>query len=627
MPQGSKGKSLGWLLTFLGIVLVIALVLGLNIGLSLVIQNFVVSILLIALVSASIMTIYLYAVSIISEKLNIYFPLASLFKRPPKITMSSPPPAGRGGVEGVAGAPSGIVSIPLEREKERALSILTPPPTTRHFKYISKLEDYPDVYVGIIEDPESGGIKYVVLEPELTEKEKKLYKRIVSILEEELVIDSRMLKNRDEALRYIEEKLIEVIRRHKLEVPRPTVKKFLYYFNRDFLGLGKIEPLMHDPMIEDISCDGVGIPVYIWHREFESIPTNIVFETEEELDSFITRLAYLSGRHISLANPIVDATLPDGSRVQLTLGKEVTQKGSTFTIRKFRTDPLTVTDLVIYNTMSSELAAYFWYAIEKKFSILVAGGTASGKTTTLNVLSMFILPGLKIVTIEDTQELNLPHENWIPSVTRTAFGEAGVGEITLYDLLKASLRQRPDIIIVGEVRGEEAYTLLQAAATGHGGLSTIHADSIKAAINRLATPPMNVPKPLIATALHIIALQLKLKIGERTVRRITHVAEIVGYDHEKDDIILNDVFKWDPTQDKHMFLGKSHIYKLIQERYGETQEQIERAIKMREEVIKWMVKKGIRRYRDVARVIREFYNDPEGFYTRVRGELAIEETK
>ena len=302
----------------------------------------------------------------------------------------------------------------------------------------------------------------------------------------------------------------------------------------------------------------------------------------------------------------------------------MTQKGSTFTIRKFRADPLTVTDLIVYNTMSSEMAAYFWYVIEKKFSMLVAGGTASGKTTTLNVLSMFILPGLKIVSIEDTQELNLPHENWIPSVTRSSFGESAVGEITLFDLLRAALRQRPDIIIVGEVRGEEAYTLLQAAATGHGGLSTIHADSVEAAINRLSTPPMNVPKPLIATALHVIALQLKLRIGDRTVRRIVHVSEIVKYDPSTDSIILNDAFRWDPATDEHHFLGKSHIFKLIQQRYGESEAEIQRAIMMREHVLRWMVAKGIRRYRDVAKVIMEFYNDPEGFYARVRGELGVE---
>lgn len=555
------------------------------------------------MVSAFIVTAFLYIITTLLKRPKV--------AKPPKTTM---PPVEKGVEEG-EGKPV-TTPVPLKVSKD-----------IKYFKHISKLEDYADVYAGIIEDPETGSNKYVVLEPELTEKEKKLYEKIVSILEEELTLDSKVFKSREEALKHIEDKLVEVVKKYKLDVPKPTIKKFLYYFNRDFLGLGKIEPLMHDPLIEDISCDGVGVPVYIWHREYESIPTNIVFETEEELNSFIVRLAYLSGKHISLANPIVDATLPDGSRVQLTFGKEVTQKGSTFTIRKFRTDPLTVTDLVIFNTMSSELAAYFWYAIEKKFSILVAGGTASGKTTTLNVLSMFILPGLKVVSIEDTRELNLPHENWIPSVTRTAFGESEVGEITLYDLLKASLRQRPDIIIVGEVRGEEAYTLLQAAATGHGGLSTIHADSIRAAIGRLTTPPMNVPKPLIAAALHIIALQLKLKIGERTLRRITHVAEVVEYDFKKDDIILNDVFKWDPVHDKHVFLGKSHIYKLIEERYGETREQIERAIKMRKEIIEWMVRKGIRRYRDVAKVIREFYNDPEGFYNRVRGELAIEKAK
>jgi flagellar protein FlaI len=619
-----KGKIIGWFLSFLGILLAVALTIGLNLALYMAFPNPLIGLAFMALVLVTVLIVYFLLLSLISSKFGIYLPIKNPFRRRKEEQPEMTPPAGGRELmeEGLMSSGAPIAYPTFQRDEPK---ITTTKISAVHFKYITRLEGkYPDVYVGVIEDPETGGVKYVVIEPEMNEKEVEAYKRIVGFLEEELEVDVESLKSREEAKQYVKSKISEIIRKHRIRVPRSSLNKFMYYFERDFLGLGKIEPLMHDPMIEDISCDGVGIPVYIWHREFESIPTNIMFESEKELDSFIIRLAHLSGRHISLANPIVDATLPDGSRIQLTLGKEVTQKGSTFTIRKFRADPLTVTDLIKYRTMSTELAAYFWYAIEKRFSILVAGGTASGKTTTLNVLSMFILPDLKIVSIEDTRELNLPHKNWIPSVTRTGFGETEMGEITLFDLLKASLRQRPDIIIVGEVRGEEAYTLLQAAATGHGGLSTIHADSVKAVIERLSTPPMNVPKPLIASALHIIAMQLKLRIGNRSVRRITHVAEIVRYDHGKDDIVLNDVFKWDPVADTHKFLKKSHIFKLIQERYGEQEEEIKRAIEMRKTVLEWMVKKDIRNYRDVSKVIREFYTDPEGVYTRARGELSIE---
>lgn len=601
--RGKRG-SIAWMIIFLSVFA--ALALGFAIASPPLFVAFTSSLLL---ASSIVISIIALAYAVLRWKFKIQFPIVRLFKR--RATAERPPQAG---------------SLEADEPSSKYEAEERPPAaaTYTRFKHMYKLDiEYFDVYAGIAEDPETGGLKYVVIEPEMNDRERELYKKILSLLEEELVVDSRAFKDRAGAREYIKREVLEVSRRHRLKIPKATLTKFLYYFERDLLGLGKIEPLMHDPMIEDISCDGVGVPIYIWHREFENLPTNIMFESSAELDAFISRLAYISGKHVSLAHPMLDATLPDGSRVQLTFGKEVTHRGGTFTIRKFRADPLTVTDLIMSNTMSAEMAAYFWYAIEKKFSMLVAGGTASGKTTTLNVLSMFILPESKIVTIEDTRELNLPHQNWIPSVTRSAFAADSVGEITLFDLLKAALRQRPDIIIVGEVRGEEAYTLLQAAATGHGGLSTIHADSIEAAINRLSTPPMNVPKPLIASALHIISLQLKLRVRDRTVRRIVHVAEIVKYDPETDSIILNDVFKWDPASDQHRFLGKSHLFKLIQERYGESEAEIRRAITMREHVLRWMVAKGIRKYKDVAKVIREFYADPEGFYARVMGELGV----
>jgi len=239
---------------------------------------------------------------------------------------------------------------------------------------------------------------------------------------------------------------------------------------RDFVYLGRIEYLMRDHMIEDVSCDGPKIPIYVWHRQYESMPTNIAYESVDELDKFVVRLSYLARRHVSVAQPIVDGTLPDGSRLNATFGSEVTKGGSSFTIRKFTADPLTIIDLITFNTISPEIGAYLWFLVENRASVLISGGVASGKTTFLNSIAMFIRPELKLVTIEDTAELNIPHENIIQSLTRTGFGAAGeASEISLFDLLKNALRQRPDYIIVGEIRGTEAYTLFQAVATGHGG--------------------------------------------------------------------------------------------------------------------------------------------------------------
>jgi flagellar protein FlaI len=461
-----------------------------------------------------------------------------------------------------------------------------------------------DAYAGIEVDEATGALRYVVIEPTLSDEEKRYYEVIKKLLVDELDVELSALGSQERAEEYLREQVRRIVKRYRLPISRHSLEKLLYYFTRDFIRYGKIDALMHDPMIEDISCDGPGLPVYIYHREYESIPTNIVFESEKEVESFVSKLAYKAGKHISLANPIVDATLPDGSRLQLTYGREVTKKGSTFTIRRFRADPLTIIDLIRLNTLSSEMAAYFWYCIEKKLSILVGGGTASGKTTTLNAISMFILPGSKIVSIEDTAELNLPHENWIPSVARTAAMATGAGEITLFDLLRAALRQRPEIIIVGEVRGAEAYTLFQAMATGHGGLGTIH-----------------VPRALIGTSLDIIALQLRIRVGERSLRRIVEVAEVVGLDTRTNELLLNTAFRWDPTTDRFTFTGRSKAYEKINLRYGVPLERIRDEVEDRRLVLEWMAAKGIRSYRDVARVIREFYTDPGAVLGRARLEL------
>jgi flagellar protein FlaI len=375
---------------------------------------------------------------------------------------------------------------------------------------------------------------------------------------------------------------------------------------------------MRDHMIEEISCDGTDIPLYVWHREHESIPTNIKFETDTELNNFARKLAYICGKHISMSDPIVDASLPDGSRINLTLGHEITRRGSTFTIRRFRSDPITVIDLIKFGTMSVDIAAFMWYLIEKKSTMLVAGGTASGKTTALNALSTFIKPGQKVVSIEDTQELNLPHENWVPAVSRQNFTDTQIGEINQFDLLRAALRQRPDIIIVGETRGKEAYTLFQAMATGHGGFSSIHADSIEATLTRLTSAPMDVPKALISNSLDLITLQLKIRVGNKSARRIIQVAEIDGMDENTGQLKTNTVFRWNPSTDTHEFLGKSIVFEKIKERDGETDEQINYELTKRRVALEWMVNNNVREHRKVSECIMEYYEDPERFYERKR---------
>ena len=488
---------------------------------------------------------------------------------------------------------------------------------------LSKLDwDNNEIHAGIIKDPSAkGGLRYQVIEPVLSERDQKAFEIIKKLLMTELTVSLHDIKSKKDAERRLKKKIASMIKKYRLKIPPRNIAKINYFAVRDFVYLGKIEPLMRDHMIEEISCDGTNIPIYIWHREHESMPTNIVFEKDAELNNFSRKMAYICGKHVSMADPIIDASLPNGSRINLTLGHEITKRGSTFTIRRFRADPITVIDLIKFGTMSIDIAAYMWYLAEKKATMLVAGGTASGKTTALNALATFIRPGEKVVSIEDTQELNLPHENWIPAVSRQNFTDTQVGEINQFDLLRAALRQRPDIIIVGETRGREAYTLFQAMATGHGGFSSIHADSVDATLTRLTSSPMDVPKALIANSLDLITLQLKIRVGNKSVRRIIQVSEIDGIHETTGEIRTHEIFKWNPKTDTHDYLGNSVIFRKLKERDGDNEEKINYELTKRRLALEWMVKNDIRDHKDVTANVMEYYADPERYYERKRLEV------
>ena len=493
-------------------------------------------------------------------------------------------------------------------------------PTVPQFMTLSKIDfDQYDVRAGLIKDPTArGGIRYQIIEPTLSKMDADALEVIKKLLMTELSVSQTTIKSKEEAKYRLGKKIDRLIKTYRLKIPQKNIARIKYYAIRDFVHLGKIEPLMRDHMIEEISCDGTDIPLYVWHREHESIPTNIIYKTDADLNNFTRKLAYICGKHVSMADPIVDATLPDGSRINLTLGHEITKRGSTFTIRRFRADPITIVDLIKFGTCSIDIAAFMWYLAEKKSTMLVAGGTASGKTTALNALSTFIKPGQKVVSIEDTQELNLPHENWVPAVSRQTFTDTQIGEINQFDLLRAALRQRPDIIIVGETRGKEAYTLFQAMATGHGGFSSIHADSIEATLTRLVSAPMDVPKALIANSLDLVTLQLKIRVGNKSARRMIQVAEIDGIDEKTGQLKTNTVFQYNPKTDSHEFSGKSVVFEKIMERDGDTQEKIDYELTKRRVALEWMVKNNIREHKKVSEVIMEYYEDPERFYERKR---------
>jgi flagellar protein FlaI len=492
------------------------------------------------------------------------------------------------------------------------------------FKTLNKIDfEDAEIYTGLIGDPTSkNGLRYMIIEPQLNKHDEINFRVIKRLLISELDISLNHIKTKKEASKELKNKILQLIKKYNIEIHAKNLSKITYYAVRDFVYLGKIEPLMRDHMIEEISCDGIHVPLYIWHREFESVPTNISYENEDELNNFVQKMSYVGGKHASLANPIVDASLPDGSRINMTLGSEITKRGSTFTIRRFRADPITIIDLIKFRTISVYEAAYLWYAVENNSTMLVGGGTASGKTTLLNSLSSFIRPGQKIVSIEDTHELNLLHENWIPAVSRQNFTDGQLGEITQFDLLRAALRQRPDIIIVGETRGREAYTLFQAMATGHGGFSSIHADSVDAALTRLVSSPMDVPKTLIANTLDILTLQLKLRIRDKSVRRIIQISEIAGLDEKTGGIKTHEIFKWNPNDDRHEFSGNSIVMNKIKEKTGVSDDQITYELKKRKTALEWLTENNIRGHKEVMKNILEFYSNSDRFYERKR--LVIE---
>ena len=407
------------------------------------------------------------------------------------------------------------------------------------------------------------------------------------------------------------------------ELEEISKKKIFYHIFKEFLGYGKIDIIMEDEGIEDISCDGYHVPVFIYHKKFDEISTNVKFEDEFELDSFVIRLAQICGKQISIYSPIVDGKLPDGSRLQTTLAKTVT-KPSTFTIRKFKENPLTPVDLLGFKSMSLDMVAYFWFAIENGASILFCGGTASGKTTALNALSLFIPSTHKIVSIEDTREVSLPHSNWIAGTTRQGFSasdEKTGKDIDMFDLIRAALRQRPKVIIVGEVRGKEAYSLFQAMATGHTSYATVHASDIHTLIQRLENPPISLPRALL-TSLDIIAFQNAIDISGKTVRRMTSVTEIVKLDPDTNQLIFMEPFKWmSKTDDRFESGGASKILNNIRLQNDWTEEQLHNEIKNRILILNWMLKKEITDYREVGKIVSEYAKNSKKIIQRAKEEL------
>ncbi|MFB6109069.1 MAG: ATPase, T2SS/T4P/T4SS family [Haloplanus sp.] len=387
------------------------------------------------------------------------------------------------------------------------------------------------------------------------------------------------------------------------------VEKLLYYLKRDFIGYERIDPIKHDINVEDISCDGYESPVFVYHSDHEQVISNVYHGTTE-LDDFVVKLAQRSGKGISKRRPQVDATLPDGSRAQLTLGKEVSDHGTNYTIRQFKDVPFTPIDLINWTTFSLEEMAYLWLCIENNKSLIFAGGTASGKTTSLNAVSLFIPSNSKIVSIEDTREVELPQRNWVASVTRPSFADDEQGEVDEFDLLEAALRQRPEYIVMGEIRGEEGRTLFQVMSTGHTTLTTFHADSVGEVLKRFTTEPINVSKTMF-TALNLVSIQTQTRVEGKKVRRNKNLTEINFYDAENDEINVQDVYQWQAETDEFLRMSDSNTLEEIRFDRGWTRAKLDAEMFKRQAVLAYLIDRGLNTYTQVAATIQAFINDEE----------------
>ncbi len=346
----------------------------------------------------------------------------------------------------------------------------------------------------------------------------------------------------------------------KVHVTPDEFQKIKYYIFKDKIGMGPLQPLLMDPYIEDISCSGVG-QIFVEHKIFSGLKTTITFGSIADLDSYVVRMSEKIGKPITYRDPIVDAALPDGSRINIVFGEDVSKRGSNFTIRKFSETPLSILNIIDFHTLDYTMAAYLWMLLGAGMNCFVVGETASGKTTTLNAMTTCIQAGAKIISIEDTPELQVPHKNWLREVTRGS-GDGGSSDVSMFDLLKAALRQRPDEIIIGEIRGAEGNIAFQAMQTGHPAMATFHAASVEKLIQRLTGDPINVPKTYIDN-LNLVVIQNAVNVpGKGMARRITSINEIVGYDPSSQSFSFVETFQWDPSKDVFKFTGKNNSYLL-----------------------------------------------------------------
>jgi len=483
----------------------------------------------------------------------------------------------------------------------------------------------PYVSVHIYWNKEYGELFYEIEEPQLDENEKKIFATLEQSLKELIDINIVIEKTVEARIEHIDKNSRFLIDELGLNVSEESYRKVFYYLFRNFIGLNKIEPIIKDYFIEDIECNGANTPLYVVHRIYRNMRTNVVYDSIDDLSSFVEKLAQRCGKYVSYANPLLDGSLPDGSRVNATYTIDITSRGPTFTIRKFTKIPWTPIQLLDFSTLSPEMLAYFWMLLEHKSNILISGGTASGKTTLLNAIAFFIPPEARVVSIEDTRELNLSRENWLPSVARMAVGTQKTGEVDLFSLLKSSFRQNPDYVIVGEVRGKEASVLFQGMASGHSSIGTMHADSVDTLIKRLETPPIEL-SPTLINILDCVAIMTHATIDKQETRKLREIVEIVNVD-PKGIALTNTPFVWNARENAFYFKKNSKVFEKISQRSGLNVEQLNEEFQKKSKLLYEMQRRKIFDFHQVQRLINQYQKSPDEVLAAFGIQTGAEETQ
>jgi len=472
-------------------------------------------------------------------------------------------------------------------------------------------------------------MKYYAIEPSLSGDEQSLFAKIRDELLdrsvskdvpedeseyddriEELLQETTTIERDRSGLRYWIDRLLDFLGLSNYRVSEQTYENIRYRLNRDIVGLGPLEPVMRDPANEDIHVIGPH-QCYVDHGTYGLIETTVDFGTPEQFDSWIRSMGERIGDPVSDSNPIVDSTLPDGSRLNVIYSDDVSVQGPSLTIRQGDETPLSINQITKWGTLSPELTAYLWLCLENEQTVFVVGETASGKTTTLNSIMSFIPRDSKIYTAEDTAEVLPPHDTWQQLLTREGGGEED-SDVDMFDLVAAALRSRPDYIVVGEVRGEEGRMAFQAAQTGHPVMLTFHASDIVSMIQRFTGDPINVPETFMDNA-DVALFQNRVKQGDDVLRRVTSVQEIEGYSKEMDGVVTRQVFSWDPVEDEIVFQGMNNSYVLEEQiatllGYADTRD-IYDDLDFRARLVERMIEENILGYHEVNEAIKSFQRD------------------